>query len=162
MNGRLQAGPEETMDSERLGFLLHDGARLMRRDFEQRARDLGLTRAQWSVLAHLSRCEGINQAGLAEILDVAPITLGRTLDRMQRAGWIERRAVDGDKRARALHLTPKARPALKRVFALGLQSRKRAMSGLSDAEQNKLIRLLVRIRDNLSNGNGRYHGGARP
>ena len=150
------------MDSERLGFLLHDGARLMRRDFEQRARDLGLTRAQWSVLAHLSRCEGINQAGLSEILDVAPITLGRTLDRMQRAGWIERRAVDGDKRARALHLTPKARPALKRVFALGLQSRKRAMSGLSDAEQSKLIKLLVRIRDNLSNGHGRYHGGARP
>jgi len=150
------------MDSERLGFLLHDGARLMRRDFEQRARNLGLTRAQWSVLAHLSRCEGINQAGLAEILDVAPITLGRTLDRMQKAGWIERRAVDGDRRARSLHLTPKARPALKRVFALGLQSRKRAMMGLSEKEQAKLIALLVQVRTNLSNGNGRNHNGARP
>jgi MarR family transcriptional regulator for hemolysin len=113
------------------------------------------------VLAHLSRCEGINQAGLAEILDVAPITLGRTLDRMQKAGWIERRAVDGDRRARSLHLTPKARPALKRVFALGLQSRKRAMMGLSEKEQARLIAMLVQVRTNLSNGNGRHHNGAR-
>lgn len=151
----------KTMDRERLGFLLHDGARLMRRDFEQRARNLGLTRAQWSVLAHLSRCEGINQAGLADRLDVAPITLGRTLDRMQKAGWIERRAVDGDKRARSLYLTPKARPALKRVFTLGLQSRKRALSGFSATEEARLIDMLVRVRTNLSNGNGRSDRGAR-
>lgn len=143
------------MDSERLGFLLHDGARLMRRDFEQRARNLGLTRAQWSVLAHLSRCEGIKQTGLADILDVAPITLGRTLDRMQKAGWVERRPVDGDRRARALYLTPKARPALKRVFALGSQTRKRALTGFGAQEEARLIAMLVRVRENLSNGHGR-------
>ena len=34
-----------------LGFLLHDVARLMRRRFEQNARDIGLTRSQWQVLA---------------------------------------------------------------------------------------------------------------
>ncbi len=36
---------------------------------------LGLTRAQWSVLAHLARQEGINQAALAQILEIEPITL---------------------------------------------------------------------------------------
>jgi MarR family transcriptional regulator for hemolysin len=151
----------KTMDRERLGFLLHDGARLMRRDFEQRARNLGLTRAQWSVLAHLSRCEGINQAGLADILDVAPITLGRTLDRMQKGGWIERRSVEGDRRVRTLYLMPKARPALKRVFTLGTQTRNRALSGFSAKEQAALIAMLVRVRTNLSNGNGRSDRGAR-
>lgn len=145
------------MDRETLGFLLHDGARLLRRDFEQRARDLGLTRAQWSVLAHLSRCEGINQAGLADILDVAPITLGRTLDRMQKGGWIERRPVAGDRRARSLHLTDKARPALQRVFALGAQSRERALQGFTAAERDLLAEMLIRVRVNLSNGNGRRH-----
>ncbi|MGE0151011.1 MAG: MarR family winged helix-turn-helix transcriptional regulator [Reyranellaceae bacterium] len=149
------------MDDERLGFLLHDGARLMRRDFEQRARNLGLTRAQWSVLAHLSRCEGINQAGLADILDVAPITLGRLLDRLQRGGWVERRAVPGDKRARSVHLTPKSRPALKRVFTIGLQTRKRALGGFSPAEETRLIEMLIRLRANLSNGNGRHGKGGR-
>lgn len=41
------------------GFLLYDAARLLRRDFDRRARSLGLTRAQWSVLAHLKRNEVI-------------------------------------------------------------------------------------------------------
>ena len=45
-----------------LGFLLHDVARLMRKRFEQKARGLGLTRSQYSVLAHLARNEGIQQA----------------------------------------------------------------------------------------------------
>ncbi len=56
------------------GFLLHDVARLMRKRFEQNARGLKLTRSQCSVLAHLSRHEGIQQGGLAEILEVEPIT----------------------------------------------------------------------------------------
>ena len=51
------------------GFLLHDIARLLRKRYDQRARTLGLSRAQWQVLAHLHRREGIHQQGLAEILD---------------------------------------------------------------------------------------------
>ena len=79
-------------DPERsFGFLLHDIARLLRKRFDQRARALGLSRSQWQVLAHLSRHEGINQSGLAEILEIENITLGRLVDRMGEAGWVERR-----------------------------------------------------------------------
>ena len=76
-----------------LGFLLHDVARLMRKRFEQRARevDLGVTRAQAAVIAHLSRNEGINQVSLAQLMDIEPITLVRLLDRLQVAGLIERK-----------------------------------------------------------------------
>jgi MarR family transcriptional regulator for hemolysin len=90
-------------DPERsFGFLLHDIARLMRKIFDQRARSLGLSRAQWQLLVHLSRHEGINQSGLAEILEIENITLGRLVDRMEEAGWVERRADPGDRRARLL------------------------------------------------------------
>ena len=51
-----------------IGFLLHDVARLMRKRFEQNARELGLTRSQCQVLAHLSRNDGIQQGLLADIL----------------------------------------------------------------------------------------------
>ena len=51
-----------------LGFVLHDAARLLRKRFEQRARGVGLTRAQWQVLAALARNEGIPQSGLADLL----------------------------------------------------------------------------------------------
>ncbi|HEX6842884.1 MAG TPA: MarR family transcriptional regulator, partial [Stellaceae bacterium] len=79
-------------DPERsFGFLLHDIARLMRKRFDQRARSLNLSRAQWQLLVHLSRHEGITQSGLAEILEIENITVGRLVDRMEEAGWVERR-----------------------------------------------------------------------
>src|SRR5260370_74570 len=78
-------------DPERsFGFLLHDIARLMRKKFDQRARGLGLSRAQWQLLLHLSRHEGINQSRLAEILEIENITLPRLVDRMEEACWRER------------------------------------------------------------------------
>src|SRR5689334_8600395 len=116
------------------GFLLHDIARLLRKRFDQRARGLGLTRAQWQVLAHLARHEGINQTGLAEILEIAAITLGRLIDRMEEAGWVERRPHPGDRRARLLYMAAKARPVFDEMRASGDLVRKEAMSGLSPAQ----------------------------
>ena len=68
-----------------LGFLLHDVARLLRKRLEQRARSagIGLTRAQWQVLAHLARSEGLNQTSLAHVLDVEPITLGEARSKLR-------------------------------------------------------------------------------
>jgi DNA-binding MarR family transcriptional regulator len=42
-----------------------------------------LTRSQWQALAYLAQNEGINQSGLAELLDVEPITLSRILDKLE-------------------------------------------------------------------------------
>jgi DNA-binding MarR family transcriptional regulator len=53
-----------------LGSLLNDVSRLIRKRFDQRAKGLNLTRAQYYLLAKLSRHEGINQVGLAELLEV--------------------------------------------------------------------------------------------
>ena len=53
-----------------MGFLLADVARLMRRNFDRRAQQIGLSRAQWQVLAWLKRNEGISQAALADLLEM--------------------------------------------------------------------------------------------
>src|SRR4030088_3838650 len=85
-----------------LGFLLHDVARLLRRRFEQNARGSRLTRSQWQVLAYLAKNEGINQSGLAYLLEIEPITLGRILDKLQMLGLIERHPDPSDRRGRLL------------------------------------------------------------
>jgi MarR family transcriptional regulator, transcriptional regulator for hemolysin len=136
------------------GFLLHDIARLMRKRYEQRARPLGLTRAQWQVLAHLQRHEGINQSGLAELLEIEPITIGRLLDRMEEAGLVERRADPADRRARRLFLTERARPMLERGRVLGDEVRAEAFIGLDATERESLIDMLLRVRGNLSEKRG--------
>lgn len=132
------------------GFLLYDAARLMRRDFERRAKQLGLTRAQYSVLAHLARNEGTNQAAAADVLEIEPITLVRLLDRLEAAGWVERRQDPNDRRARLLYLTDKAHPILDQMFALSLETRDLALTGIAEPDRDTIIEMLITIRQNLS------------
>ena len=121
------------MDLDRsFGFLVHDVARLFGRRFNQRALlFLGLTRAQCKVLGYLARNEGINQAGLADLLEIKPMTLVRQIDRMEEDGWIERQPQPGDRRARRLVLTDKARPILARILDLSNEIRAESFAGLS-------------------------------
>lgn len=132
-----------------LGFLLHDCARLLRKRFEQNSRGIGLTRAQWQVVAHVSRNEGINQSALAEILEIEPITLARTIDRLEAAGFVERRQHPRDRRVKLLHLTDKARPLLDRMLAVGQATREEALAGISAAERERLIDTLLQMKGNL-------------
>ncbi len=82
----------KTFDPDRsLGVLISDIARLLRRNMDRRLQSLGLTQAQWRAIVHLSRSEGMTQAALAESLEIQPITSTRLIDRMQSAGWVERR-----------------------------------------------------------------------
>src|SRR5260370_31537783 len=90
--------PAVESNAPTLGFLLHEVARLLRRRFEQNARGSGLTRSQWQVLAYLALNEGINQSGLADLLEIEPITLGRIVDKLQILGLIERRPDPSDRR----------------------------------------------------------------
>jgi MarR family transcriptional regulator for hemolysin len=139
------------MDSphQNVGALLVDVARLLRRNFNRRAQDLGLTQTQWQALARLSHNEGMNQACLADLLEVQPITLARLVDRLEAAGWVERRADPEDRRAQRLYLTAKAAPLLDHMRALAAETREEAMRGLSDAERARLLRALQTIKGNL-------------
>jgi len=138
-------------DPERsFGFLLHDVSRLLRKRFDRRARTIGLTRSQWFVMAHLSRNEGLNQSALADILEIEPITLVHQLDRLENAGWIERRLDANDRRVRLLHLTELGREILGKMQAMGLETKAEAVSGLTAAEQDALIDTLTKIKTNLS------------
>ena len=135
---------------EGLGFVVHDVARMMRWEFDRRAADLKLTRSQWSVLAHLLRTDGIQQRDLAEQMDITAITLTGLLDRMEREGWVERRADPVDRRAKRIFLTEKVAPVTKELRSLAREVRKTALHGLSEAEQQLLMNLLLRVRSNLS------------
>ncbi len=132
-----------------LGFLLHDASRLMRKRFDRRARTLGLTRAQWRVLSQLRRREGINQSALADILEIENITMGRHIDRLEDAGWVERRPDPEDRRAWRLYLAEKVQPILDEMRVLSNETREEALAGLSPDQRDILIDGLVTIKDNL-------------
>jgi DNA-binding MarR family transcriptional regulator len=132
------------------GFLVNDVARLFGRRFDRNGRRLGLTRAQCRTLGYLVRNEGINQAGLADLLEIRPMTLVRQIDRMEEAGWIERRPDPADRRARRLFLTAKARPILGRIWNVANETRDEALAHLSAPQAETLIDLLGRVHATLS------------
>lgn len=142
--------PDPSMQT--LGFLMHDVARMHRKRFEQRARaaQLELTRALYSVLAHLARHEGCNQTFLAQVLEVEPITLMKQLDRLEELALIERRAAPADRRTRHLYLTPAARPLLDRIHELSTEVREEALAGIDPADRRRLVEILQAMKLNLA------------
>lgn len=133
-----------------IGVLISDSARLLRRRFDARARRIGVSRAQWQVLIALARSEGINQAGLAERLEVETITVGRMVDRLEEAGLVERRADPADRRAWRLFLTARAHPIITELQAVAAEVRAEMLAGLDADEQAGLQALLARLRANLT------------
>ena len=130
------------------GFLLRDNSRFMKVAFNDRVS--GLTQAQWGALAQLSRHEGLNQVGLADLLEVQPITVARMIDKLVSLGVVERRPDPNDRRAQQLFLTEKAQPLLDQMWEAGDEILDEAYAGFSDEERTAFIDMLVRMRSNLA------------
>jgi DNA-binding MarR family transcriptional regulator len=135
---------------ESIGFLIHDTARLYRARLNEQLRGSGVTALQWRTLGYLSRNEGTNQAALAELLEVEPITLSRMIDRLAELELVERRPAEFDRRSKCLFLTSKARPMIAGLLEqVGILT-ETASQGLSAAERDTLGELLERMHGNLS------------
>ena len=135
--------------SRNFGFLLNDVARLLRTAYDRRIRRLRLTRAQWWVLTHLFRGDGISQTELAEILEIEKPTLGRLLDRLQAKGWVRREHDARDRRMWRVHLTDEVAPALRTMRVLAAELRRDALAGISAAERERFVNTLLAIKSNL-------------
>lgn len=140
----------ETPGTDRLGFLLHDAARLLRRRFEGNAAHYGLSSAQWRLLVRVFKEEGVAQARLAELLEVEPISVSRLVDRMEEAGWIERRADDNDRRVRNIFLTDKSQAIFGEMRAVANGVFEDALSGLDAQTRQTVLSGLQTICSNLS------------
>ena len=125
--------------SNSLGFLISDTARLLRKRFDQRAREIGLTRAQWQVLAYLTHNQGINQAGLAEMLEIEPITLSRHIDKMEQAGWVTRRPDPNDKRVKLLFISDHVQPLLDEMRSIGRCLLDEVLEGMPPERVEQLV-----------------------
>ena len=140
----------KTDPRESLGYQVADLHRLFGRVFDRRVAHLELTRVQWRALKHLGHAEGVTQVELADRLDMEPIALGRVIDRLQKAGFVERRADPADRRVWRLYLLPQSARVTGPVEAVAQALRKEATAGISAADLATALAVLDRVRDNLS------------
>ena len=119
--------------------------RLYRREFDRRAAHLGLTRVQWRALRRIERFEGLTQIKLAEDLELAPIAVGRVLDRLEKARFIERRPDPADRRCWRLHLAPGSARVRADVDRSANDLREEVFAGIAKAD----LQFTERVRATL-------------
>ncbi len=131
-------------------MLLHDVGRMIRTEADRRARELGMTRAQWSILKRVSRHPGLSQRELAEILEVEPITVARLVDRLEKVGLVERRPDRADRRIWRLHLLDAATPVLAELDRQADQVLAILTGGFDEAGLAAVASAMRRMKDNLT------------
>ena len=137
---------------DNFGLLLHLAARGMRKSFDRRAADLGLSSAQWRLLINVSRLGHSTQARLADVLEIEPISVSRLVDRMETAGWVQREADPADRRAKRVVPTAKALAIYAEMKLKATDVYTDALQGVSEADRAILIKSLTTILTNLSAG----------
>jgi DNA-binding MarR family transcriptional regulator len=131
------------------GYLLNDVTLLFRKHFDRRAVKFGLTRAQWRATKMLYHREGLRQTELAEYLEMEPIAVGRVIDRLQAAGFVERRPDPRDRRAWRLYTTEQARGVIGDMEEIARGLRKDATRGIGYEELEQALAVMNRLKDNL-------------
>ena len=131
------------------GYLLNDVTLLFRKHFDRRAVKFGLTRAPWGATKMLYHREGLRQTELAEWLEMEPIAVGRVIDRLQAAGFVERRADPRDRRAWRLYITEQARVIVGDRELIARDLRRDATRGIDCDELCVALAVINRIKDNL-------------
>jgi len=125
-------------------------ARRLRNGFDRQVVSLNVSLSQWAMIAVVSRAQGTTQRIIAESLEMSEASAGRLIDRLCEDGLLERRDHRGDRRARAVHLTPAAEPLLEKLGAIARTSDQRMFKGFSEEELNTLAGFVDRIHDNVS------------
>lgn len=139
----------ETTDNT-FAHLIHDITRQMRKHFDRRATRFELTRVQWRTLKMIGRGEGLSQAELADHLDMEPIPVGRVIDRLEKSGYIERRADPADRRRWRLYLMPKAHAVVDEMEVIAAGLREDALRGIGREDFDTLLRVLAQLKHNLA------------
>ena len=139
-----------TVDWElRLGFLIHDVSRLRRSAFDRCLKPLSVTRAQWWVLAYLSREDGMTQSQLAEELDIGKVAVGGLIDRLEKSGLVRRDADAVDRRVNRVFLEPKSKQLIARMRKISHRMNEQILLGLNDDQLELAAKTLDAMKANL-------------
>ena len=133
-----------------IGFQLFQIGRMHRQLAEEALNKLGLHAGQEMTLLRLWIEEGLSQTQLAASMRVEPPTATKMLQRMEQAGFIERRADPEDARVTRVYLTERGRSLEQPVLDVWKKLESQTVAGLSATEQALLSRLLQQVSANLS------------
>ena len=141
-------------DALRLWLRLLTCTLLIERDIRARLRDrFAMTLPRFDLMAQLERApRGLKMSELSRRLMVTGGNVTSLTDQLVAEGLVERQRVPGDRRAHAVRLTAAGR----RTFLAMAEEHEQwvvgLMSGLSNADRERLYSLLGRLKRGVANG----------
>jgi MarR family transcriptional regulator for hemolysin len=137
-----------TADTQKIGLVLVETARAWRTKLDQRLRPLGLSQGKWTTLVHLAwGGDKLTQRELASRIGIEEATLAGLLDRLQTDGWVQRRMSEHDRRCKTVHLQPRSKKVLSKIFETAQELRQELIADIPPADLETCMHVLGRIRD---------------
>jgi DNA-binding MarR family transcriptional regulator len=115
----------------------------------------GLANGDFDVLAALRRQDSPHEASPGDLARATMVTTGATtkrIDRLERQGYVARRASTTDGRARVVALTPSGQRVVDDLIAVHLRNEAAIVAQLSEAKQSQLADLLGELVSALEDG----------
>lgn len=131
-----------------LGRLCEAAERVIRNHFEPVFMEAGLQFGEFDVISTLRRSGKPYMLSPTRLYEAAMISSGgmtARLDRLERAGLIERRPDPNDRRGKLIALTEQGRKVIDATIARHVANEERLLSVLTPAEQEKLNALLKKL-----------------
>lgn len=137
---------------ESINLLLRMICQAQRSQMSDALAKIGLYAGQEMVLWHLWRQEGLTQSQLVERMCVQPPTISKMLDRLEKAGLLERRPDAENSHLSRVYLTRRGHMSQHAVRDIWMDIEERLIQRLSVEERIVLRRLLLQVHENLTNG----------
>ncbi len=136
--------------NDSVGWLLNNAARLSARRLSMKLAGYNVTPPQWGVLVALWEQDGLSLSELAKRSFFDGPTMTGIVDRLEKAGLVERKRDSTDRRVISVYLTPEGRELQSRLPALSEEANQDAVAGIPPEEVERFLDTLRKVIANLS------------
>ncbi len=133
-------------ETDQVVFLVEEIPRKLRKLFDASTAKFGLSRT----LAYIFRTPGLTQTELAKYLDLERASVGHVIDQLEKARFVERRSIEGNRRVWNLHLLAKAIEILPSLRLEADTIYAQLLAGIPAMELDMVKTLLVQMSSNLA------------
>lgn len=141
--------PIDSPDRRRLPPLLRRAWYGLNQAFRRKIASTGATPDQFTALRCLTEChvKGITQGELTRMMSSDPNTIASLLERMQKAGWVDRKRHERDKRAYRIKITRSGRQLYRQLRDVAVNLQAQVLTVLPEEEREGFLQKLALVAD---------------
>jgi DNA-binding MarR family transcriptional regulator len=141
--------PIDSPDRRRLPPLLRRAWYGLNQAFRRHIAHTGATPDQFTAMRCLLECDakGITQRQLTDMMSSDPNTVASLLERMEKAGWVERRRHERDRRAYRIQLKPSGQKKYEELRDIAINVQAELLKALPEERREGFLNELAIVAD---------------